>query len=808
MHALLQHLRYTLRLLRKSPGFTVTALLIMAFGIGVNTAVFSLIDTALLQPLPYPNPDRLVEICQPYQNDMLRWPNYPAYLDWAAGQHSFDSLAAIDNSATLDLADNGAAQRIEVHFVSASLAEVSRVPIVLGRWFTKEEDIQHGPLVAVLSEPFWKSRYHSDPNIIGKTITISDFAFQVVGVSPLQPNTFGQRQADVFAPINAVTTVLNESLLHRDNSPVDCIARLKPGVALSQAEGDLRTIQANVAKRYPETDADRGVRLVPLRDRVIIDYSATIWLLGGAAVCLLLISCANVANLLYTRAVERGREMNIRSALGATRRRLVGQLLLENACLSFFGGILGVLIAWWLVRLIKTLFPSDIYRLSEISINANALLFVMVVTVLVALFSALLPSWKISHVDLASALKAEGGVASTAGSSRQRSQSMLVVVQVALASVLLIGAGLLARSYVSAQSVQLGFNPVGVLTAEINLTGAKYSFDWTRTHLFWDELLAKSRLLPGVEAASLNYELPLKNGFEIMMPFTIDGQPDPAPGHWPVLNWQTVSADYFRLLEIPLFEGRAFDDTETTKTEPVIMVEAALAQRYLPGQDPIGKMLKIYGKECRIIGVVPHVQFMRPGDEESAPQVYFSYKQWNQYHETLILRSPGDPASVLPALRKAIASIDPDVAIDHTKTYPGLIAEKLSTRKLSVILVGVFSGAALFLSAIGLYATLAYAVSLRTREIGIRIALGATSANILRLVTQRGLALVSIGLAIGILAAVAFSRSIESLLYEVRGNDPITLGIAVLVLCITAAIACFVPARRAARIDPIVALRQ
>ncbi len=522
MHALLQHLRYTLRLLRKSPGFTLTAVLIVAFGIGVNTAIFSLIDTALLQPLPYPNPDRLVEVCMPYQKDMLRWPNYPAYLDWAAGQHTFDSLAAEDNE-TLDLAGNGEAQRIQVHFVSASLAQVSEVPITLGRWFTKEEDVQHGPLVAVLSEPFWKSHFQSDPNIIGKTITISDFTFQVIGVSPMQANNFGPWPTEVFAPINATTTVLNEQLSSRDNSPVDCIARLKPGVTLGQAEADLKIIQANLATRYPVTDADRGVRLVPLRDRVIIDYSGTIWLIGGAAACLLLIACANVANLLYTRAVERGREMNIRSALGATRRRLVGQLLLENVFLSFFGGVLGVLIAWWLVRLIKALFPADVYRLSEISINSNALLFVLALTVLVALFSALLPSWKTSKVDLALALKAEGGLASTTGSSRQRSQSILVVAQVALASVLLVGAGLLARSYLSAQSVPLGFNAQRVLTAQMRLTSAKYILDRGRMHRFWDELLAKTRQLPGVEAASLNDELPLMNGFEIMEPFTIDG---------------------------------------------------------------------------------------------------------------------------------------------------------------------------------------------------------------------------------------------------------------------------------------------
>ncbi|MFY9989240.1 MAG: ABC transporter permease [Chthoniobacterales bacterium] len=807
MHALLQHLRYTLRLLRKSPGFTATAILIVAFGIGVNTAIFSLIDTALLQPLPYPHADRLVEVCMPYQKDMLRWPYYQVYLDLAAEQHTFDSLAA-EADYTLDLAGNGEAQRIQVHFVSASLPQVSQLPLTLGRWFTNEEDVQHGPLLAVLSEPFWKNQFQSDPNVIGKAITVSDFTFQVIGVAPIQANDLAPSTADVYVPINSLTTVLNRPLSKRIYAPVDCIARLKPGVTMAQAEADLKTIQDNLAKHYPDTDKGRGVRLVPLRDRVALDYSGTIWLMGGAAACLLLISCANVANLLYSRAAERAREMNIRAALGANRLRLIWQLLLENSFLCFFGGVLGVLIAFWLVGLIKSLSPPDLYHLSQTSINGNAMTFVLGVTTLVALCSALLPSWKISKVDLAGALKIEGSLGSTIGSERQTSQSALVVVQVALASLLLIGTGLLARSYMSAQNVPLGFNPQGVLTADIYLTSSKYTSDRTHTRSFWNELLVKTRALPGVEAVSKNDELPLKNGWEIMVPFTIDGQTDPGPGRRPLLDWQMISPDYFRLLQIPLLEGRAFEDTDDTNTEAVVIVDALLAQKCFPHQDPIGKMIKVEDKACRIIGLAPHVRYMMPGEEESAPQAYFSYRQWNSAHVTVILRSRGDPAALLPALRKVLSSIDPNVAINQTNTYDGLISDGLLTRKLSVILVGVFSGAALFLSAIGLYATLAYRVSSRTREIGIRIALGATESDVLWLVVRRGFVIVSIGLAIGILAALAFARFVETLLYEVRGNDPVTLGVAVVVLCVTAAIACWLPARRAARIDPINALRQ
>jgi putative ABC transport system permease protein len=770
-----------------------------------------------VETVPYPDQDRLVEVCFPYHNDLLRWTHYRNCFDLAAAQHTFENYA-IERPSALDLEGNGEAQPIQVHFVSADLPKVTGLPITVGRWFTAEEDVQHGPLVAVLSDRFWKRQYQSDPNIVRKTITASGFTFQVIGVAPLQAyKDLGASLADAYAPINALTPVFNVSLDKRGTITVDLIGRLKAGVTLAQAEADLKTIQDNLGRLYPDTDSGFDISLVPLRDRVVMPYGGTIWLLGAAAVCLLLISCANVANLSYTRAVERGREMNIRSALGATRRRLVGQPLLENAFLCVIGGTIGVLISVWAVALIKGLSPPDLYRLSEISINTNALMFVLAVTVFVALGSGLLPAWKISKVELASALKAEGGLATTTSAARQRSQSLLVVGQVSLACVLLIGAGLLARSFLAAQNVPLAFNPQNVLTTDIDLSTAKYTADATRSRGFREALLAKGRQLPGVEAAAINDVLPLKYGWEDMHPFTIQGQPDPGPERRPLLDWQLISPDYFRLLQIPLVEGRAFDERDNVNSQTTIIIDSTLAQTRFPGERPIGKIINLDGRDCTVIGVASRIRYMLPGDWESGvPQAYFCYRQWDSTEEDLILRCSGDPRALVPSLRKVIASIDPSVAIRSTSSYYELIDSRVIGRKLSVILVGAFSGAALFLSAIGLYAILSYTISQRTREIGIRIALGATASRILVAVIRQGFTLVCIGLLFGTVAALIGARFIESssdyfsrqILYGVTGDDALTLGLTVLVLAISALIACWIPARRAARIDPISALRQ
>ena len=811
MHALFQHLRYAVRLLRKSPGFTITAVLVLGFGIGINTAIFSLMDAAILKPLPFPDPDRLVEVCMPYQQDMLKWVDYPDYLEMATAQHSFESLAVTAVPQTLDLAGAGQAEPVQVHLVSPSLAKVTGLPIKLGRWISEQEDVPHGPLVAVLSERLWRTRFQSDPSIVGKNIILSGWSFQVIGVAPVQVWAGRPVTADVYAPTNAITTVLGWSLDARDDHIVDCVGRLKKGVSIAQAQADLETLHNNLIARYPDKDAGYGLRLVPVNERVVFGYSQTIWLLGAAAGCLLLISGANVANLLYARAVERRQEMSIRSALGGTRFRLLAQCLFEIGFLSVLGATLGVGFAWLFVEIIKRIAPPDLYRLEEVSIDLNALFFVSGVTLFIALFSGLLPAWNLSNANVPAVLKADGGRTNTAGRELLRTQAFMVVSQVAIACLLLIATALLTRSFLAIQSLPLGFNPHQVLTAQITLTKAEYALDPVRTRAFWDEVFTKARQIPGVETAGLDSDPPLMRGFEIMDPFTVDGQPDPGPAHRPVLAWQMVSPDFFRTLQIPLVQGRDFTVHDQSDTQNVTIVDQTLAEKYWPKQSAIGKVIHLPDETGghTVIGVVSQIRYVSPDDEpDSGPPAYFPYNQSERADVVLLLRAKGEPWALVPALRKMIASIDPDVAIGRICTYDEMISDRYVARKLGVLLVTVFSGAALFLSALGLYGTLVYSVNQRTREIGIRIAVGATSSDILRLVVQRGLILVGIGLAIGIIVALAGSHFLESMLYELKGNDAAALGLAVLLLCLTTLLACFLPARRAARVDPIAALRQ
>jgi putative ABC transport system permease protein len=684
----------------------------------------------------------------------------------------------------------------------------------LGRWFREEEDVPHGPLVAVLSEPFWRSQFRSDPNILGKNITLSGSTFQIVGVAPLQvwaswhAMAFGLPVAEVYVPTNALQTVMKWTLSDRSSHMVDCIGRLKKGVTVAQAQAELEALHNNLIARYPDQDAGYGLHLEPVSNRVVFLYSQTIWLLGAAAGSLLLISCANVANLLYARAVERRQEMSIRSALGGTRSRLLGQLFLETTFLSLLGASAGIAIAFVSIAIIRKSAPQDLYRLDEVGIDLRALLFVVGATLSVALVSGLLPSLSLSKTDVPSMLKADGGRTNTRGRTRQRTQALLVIGQVAVACVLLVGTGLLTRSFVAAQNVRLGFNPHQVLTAEISLNNAKYVSDLTKARTFWAEVLMRVRQLPGLEAAAMNSEPPWKNTFELMAPFTIAGQPDPGPAKRPVLAWQMVSPNFFHTLQIPLVQGRDFTAQERSDNQKVVIVDQALADKCWPRQSAIGKVINLMDDGAyTVVGVAAHIRYVSPDGADSGPPGYVAANDSDTL-ETLLLRVKGDPMTLVPELRKIIASIDPDVAIGTTCTYDDMIGDNFSSRKLSVLLVSVFSGAALFLSAIGLYGILVYSVNQRTREIGIRIALGASSANILRLVIRRGLMMVGIGLILGILIALVFSRSIESLLYEVKGDDPAILGLAALVLCLAGSIACLLPARRAAKVDPIVALRQ
>jgi len=807
---LLSYLRYAIRLLLKSPGFTITIILILGLGIGANTAIFSLIDGVLLRPLPYPNANRLVRIVQPTQEIAQMPMAYSDYLDFRASQHTLQDLTVYYRDY-LQIIGNGDPERIDGAYVSGSFFSVLGKSFLIGRPFGEAEDTVAANVV-VLGDRLWRTRFHSDPRVIGTSIKLSGRSFQIIGVTPEQANEMGQ--IDLYLPfsLNSLfTDVKSRRSGHMDN----CIGRLKDGATLQQAQADFEVINQNLITRYPATSSGFGIRLVPFLESVVGDYSGTLWLLGGAVACLLAITCANAANLLLARARERKKEITIRAALGASRQRLLIQLLIESLVLALIGGGVGLLTANWAIALIKTLGPGDITRLQTISIDHSALIFIFALTLLTTLLFGLLPGLVISRASLTSALRDEGSRTGTAGPERQRSQSILVIGQVALAFVLLIGAGLLMRSFLALQTAPLGFDIHRVLTTDIYLADSKYADDSQRK-VFFDTLLDKTRRLPGVMETGINDQLPFYRGdFENL---SIVGKPAPDRDQLPWMVRQIVSPGYFRVLKIPLLRGRLFDDRDQSGKENVVIINESIARRFFPG--PLGKQTEdlgnLFGKEHHyftIIGVVADVNHDSPEIQETPFQIYYPYTQsaggfGTLKFATMVVRAEDDPHSVIMGLRKAVATLDPDLPLSNVGSYGELIAKTFGTKRLAVTIVSLFSGAALLLAAIGLYAVLSYSVSQRTREIGVRMALGAQSSNIIGLITRQGLKIVGIGLVIGILAALALARLIASVLYGVSASDPITLVASVLVLSLTGLLACLLPAYRATRIDPITALKE
>ena len=815
-------LRHTIRLLLKSPGFTIAAILILGLGIGTNTAIFSAIDTVILKPLPYPDPGSLVQIFLTYQGKENSI-DYPDYLDICAAQHSFAGLAAVCDDK-LDLTGTGTPERLNVDFISASMFGVTGHPTILGRSFTEKEDIPGGPLLVVLSERFWRTRFNADPEIIGKNLTLSDYTFQVVGVVPAQINYWSP--CDLYAPINTLE-LFYSGLRKRDEHPAACFGRLRPGVSLEQARAELEIIHDNLITRYPDTDKGYGIQIVaPGRgDYTVYDYSPAIWLLGAGVGCLLLISCANIANLWLARAFARRREMSIRAALGANRLRLIGQILLETSFLSLLGALIGLVIAPFMIELIKQLSLGSVYRVEsrfqEMGLDAHAFVFVSVVTTAVTLLAGILPALSLSKTSASSELKDSGDRTGTAGPRQQRTQSTLVVAQVALACVLLIGAGLLTRSFQAAQNQPLGFNPAHILTFELWLKAKKYlpdddqKPDQGQKQTFWNAVLEKTRELPGVEAVAFNDFPPFYFGdidWGALASFRLVGQSDPGLGREPKLDWHTISPGYFQTLNIPLLQGRDFRSEDDASAGKVIIIDEAIEKTYFSNENPLGRQIEVTDSEgvktCTIVGVVPHLRYNRPNYWQRDFQAYFPYAQYNGNYQVLLLRSSGDPGSLSSAVRKSIGSIDPDLPITRIETLDDTIARLYASERITTLVVGLFSAAALFLSAVGLYGVLAYAVGQRTREIGIRVAVGARSTNILRLVIRQGLKLAGIGLLIGIVAALALSRLMSSMLYGVSATDPLSLLVAILVLGLATLLACLLPALRATKIDPITALRE
>jgi putative ABC transport system permease protein len=682
---------------------------------------------------------------------------------------------------------------------------------VLGRPYTESEDVVSGPKVVVLSEQFWRDKLNAEPDVIGKEVRLSGQSYEVIGVCPQQVSDALATRPNLFLPVN-IAAQFDYELQRRDQRYGVCVARLDPRAGLHQAQADLSLIQKNLNAAHPEYNGIQ-ISLLPLATATVADYSGTLWLVCAAAACLLLISGANVTGLLFSRALQRRSEMTLRAALGASRARLFAQLIVETTLLSTLGGGLGILIAAWLIDLIKAVVPQGLYRLHDVSLNLAALVYVLVATLFLAFFSGLIPAWIVSKVRLASTLREEGSRSGTSGPKRQRMQSTLIVGKLALACVLITGTTLFMRSFQAAQTVPLGFNPSSLRSFFIYPTGTQYQGQALRIREFFDRVVAKAHELPGVTSAGLIDDLPFGTTVTgVVSPFYIPGQPEPAPGREPVLRAQLVSPGYFRTMEIPLVRGRDFDPHDTIESRKVVIVNQALADRYFPGQNPIGKTLDDLtpvdgSRGYTIVGVVRNSLHGAPFHQSTPFQAYFSYDQRTLYFESLVLRASGDPAALQSQVRAAVASIDPDVVVVDEGSYDSIIAGQYATQRLCVALLGFFSGAALLLAAVGLYAILAYSVGQRTRDIGVRIALGATSANILRLVIGQGAILTGTGLAIGFCVALLLAPATKSILFSVSVYDPLSLGFSILFLVLIAVFASLIPALRAIRIDPVRALR-
>ncbi|HEX6564941.1 MAG TPA: ABC transporter permease [Chthoniobacterales bacterium] len=813
MRSLISHLRYTIRQLLKSLGFTATAVVILGLGIGANTAIFSLVNGVLLKPLPYPNADRLFHLYHTVKADNTNSFDYPDFADFCAAQHSFNGLAAY----TLDwfhLSSRGPAEQIPGLYVTGSFFRVMGRPLILGRPLDEADDRPGSAAVVVLSEHLWRTHFNSDSDIIGTSVVLNSRSFEVVGVTPGQADEGSN--VELYIATNQDPDFAPNKKIRRGAFYYDCVGRLRDGVTLQQATADLEVIQENLVAQYPATDAGFGVRVAPYLEGVVSDYSTTVWLLEGAVACLLLVTCANVGNLLLARAQERLREVSIRAALGASRSRLVAQLLTESVVVSVGGAILGIGIAVWSLQAIKSADASDIPRVQEVTVDNASLAFVFLVMLATALASGLLPAWTGSRVNLAYALNREGERAGTS-SHRQPSQAILVAVQVALSCLLLTRAGLLMRSLEAIQRVSLGFSPDHILTAEVYLADAKYPTQ-AACNTFFDNLLAKVRQLPEVISAAIVNDLPFSGGFG-MNAFGLVGQPDPQLKDMPILRSQIVSLDYFQTLGIPLLHGRLFDDQDGPDQQKVVVVSDEFATHFFPEQDPIGKQIHdvnsigLKPNVYSIIGIVSAIQHDRPDFPRAPHQVYFLYSQSPFAPRitddfTLVLHTRGDPLALVNALRQTVAGIDPNLPLTSIYPFEQVIYDSFASRRLQMTLVGVFSAAALVLAVVGLYGVLSYSVSLRKRELSVRIALGAQVPNILGLVVGQGLKIVAIGLVVGLLSALLLNQLIEGALFGVSTADPISFGASVLVLVVAALVACLLPALRATRIDPITALRE
>ncbi|HEY9283638.1 MAG TPA: ABC transporter permease [Pyrinomonadaceae bacterium] len=806
MEMLWQDLRYGLRMLAKNPGFTAVAVIALALGIGANSAIFSVVNTVLFRPLPYKDPERLVMVWE--EGTLEGFPINSAsaanYLDWRDQNQVFAGMAVIGR-ASFNLTGVGEPERIDGRRVSASLFPLLGTEPQLGRAFTAEEDSSGAGRVVVLSHGLWLRRFGARPDIIGRPLTLNGEAHEVVGVMP--PHfQFPSRDDQLWVPI-AFTP---QQAANRGNNSFEVIARLKPGVTRDQAESEMDAIAARLRRQHPGVVKSDGSVIIPLHEQLVGDIKPALLVLLGAVGFVLLIACANVANLLLARAAVRQKEIAVRLALGAGRRRLVRQFLTESVLLSVIGGAVGLLLALWGVNLLKAFIPKNVSQVAAVAVDANVLTFTLAVSLLTGLIFGLAPALQASRFNLNETLK-EGGRDSAAGRRGNRLRSLLVIAEVAISLVLLIGAGLLVNSFLRLRNVDPGFRADNLLTMRIALPAVKYP-DQPRRAAFYNELLGRVAALPGVRSAAVTNWIPLTlqgDTFGI----SVEGRPDPGPQERPDIVTRVVSPGYFGTMGIELSRGRPFDERQDrADSAPVAIISETMARRLWPGEDPLGKRLRPGGPDsvAAWITVVGVAEDVRQFELTAAPrlQMYLPHVQATFFVPShLVVSTQVEPLGLAAAVREAVWGIDKDQPVSDVRTMEEILSESIARQRFSMLLLGIFAGVAMLLGAVGIYGVVSYSVTQRAHEIGVRMALGARRGSVLRLIIGQGLKLVLIGVAVGIAAAFVLTRLMESLLFGVSATDPATFAAIPLVLVAAATLASYIPARRATKIDPIVALR-
>ncbi|HEU0254092.1 MAG TPA: ABC transporter permease [Pyrinomonadaceae bacterium] len=832
MNALFHDLRFGMRMMVRNPMFTLIAIVTLALGIGANTAIFSVVDAVLLRPLPYPAADRLVFLWSTWvsQGVPTGGSALPDYHEWRDRNKVFESLGAFYYGDFNLSATGESPERIQGALVSTNFFQTLQVSPALGRLFTAEEEQFGRHRVVLLSDNLWQRRFAGASDVVGRQIRLGGESFTVAGVMPRGMPFFDNvPEVELWTPMSFAP---NDGMATRNNHFINIVGRLKPGVNAAQAQSDVSAIALAIEQVEPGNKG-LGTAIVPLQEQLSGDSRTALLVLLGAVAFVLLVACVNVANLLLARASARSKELAIRASLGASRARIVRQVMIECLPLALIGGVCGVLLATWGIELISSLLPDSLPRGNTIGVNARVLVFTFALAVLTMLIFGLLPAFQSARTDLRDSMS-EGGGSGIGTRKQHRVRRLLIVAEVALALVLLVGSGLMLRTFLKLRQVDIGFDAHNVITMRVPLPDAKYPIPINAQDPtepaglpFFDQLLERVSVIPGVQSATVATRLPLGGGDEWGKFFSIEGRPAPASlDEVPLVRFALISSDYFRTLGIPVREGRVFSDNDKGNSQPVAIVNETLAKRFFPNESPIGKTIWMGSPEHllppdaqtpenrfirrQIVGVVGNVKG-RSLNQESPPQVYAPFTQHRREGWanalTLAVQTTTPPETVVGAIREQVRLLDPDQPITQVRTVDQMLSRALSETRFSLWLLALFAMLGLLLAAIGIYGVMVTAVTQRTHEIGLRMALGARGRDVLWLVIRQGMFPVLIGVGVGLAAAIGLTRLMSTLLYEVSATDPLTLALITVLLTIVALIACYIPARRATKVDPLVALR-